>query len=804
MPFTSLLSDLRHGARTLRLNPVFAVSALATLTIGIGGTVALFSVVRSVLLDPPGYADPTHVVHLYETREDGSDRANMSYPDVMDVRDRAAALSGVSARQSWSPTLTGTGTPARLDGASVNANYFNVLGVPAVLGRVFDEGDGVAGHPPVVIVSHRLWGERFGRDVEIIGRTLDLSGLPYEIIGVLPADFEDTEGTLDVWRADPSYFDVTQLSRTGHSFRPMARIAPGYSIDQVNAELSRINADLVREYPEKTGDGMIAVPVMDVLVGDGRDAIIMLFASVSVLLLIACTNVANLLLGRADARRREMAIRTAMGASPRRLVEQLVIESLLLAFLGGGAGLLLAVIAVPGFVGMTTAIPRADQITIDPTVIGFAVVVTALAGLVFGLAPAVLTSRRAPAAHLRDGVRTLDAGGRWSTRTSLVIGELALSVVLLSSAGLLARSLLALQSVDKGVRTENILTLNLTPSSDNRPEHSDLTRYWQEVIARLSAIPGVRSAAAVSFLPMSGGYEGQGIRRMDRPEPEPGQAPGAEARAVTPDYFRTMGISVLRGRGFTAADDSAAPLVAVINQTLAASLFPGEDPLGKRIEVQRTAPEVIGIVTDVRQFGVQAEVRPEIYAPHAQPFVPWIRRSMDLVVHTERDAESLASPVREAVWSVDPTAPIASMRTMERWVADDISAPRFRTLLVGAFAVYALLLALIGIGGVLSYSVARRTREFGLRAAIGATSTDVLRMVLAQGARIIAIGVGIGLAGSLLAARILRGILFQVSPSDPLTMAVVTGTVVLVAFAAMLVPAARAARVSPVIAMRTE
>jgi putative ABC transport system permease protein len=303
---------------------------------------------------------------------------------------------------------------------------------------------------------------------------------------------------------------------------------------------------------------------------------------------------------------------------------------------------------------------------------------------------------------------------------------------------------------------------------------------------------------------MSGGYEGQGIRRMDRPEPEPGQAPGAEARAVTPDYFRTMGISVLRGRGFTAADDSAAPLVAVINQTLAASLFPGEDPLGKRIEVQRTAPEVIGIVTDVRQFGVQAEVRPEIYAPHAQPFVPWIRRSMDLVVHTERDAESLASPVREAVWSVDPTAPIASMRTMERWVADDISAPRFRTLLVGAFAVSALLLALIGIGGVLSYSVARRTREFGLRAAIGATSTDVLRMVLAQGARIIAIGVGIGLAGSLLAARILRGILFQVSPSDPLTMAVVTGTVVLVAFAAMLVPAARAARVSPVIAMRTE
>lgn len=797
--------DLRYGARTLRLNPLFTFATLATLSLGIGGTVALFSVVRAVLLAPPAFDSPEQVVNLFETREQlPGQLSNMSYPDVMDLRDRSKTLSGVAARQSWNPTLLGIGDPVRVEGGSVSAAFFDILGVRAAAGRLFDEGDGVAGHAPVVVVSERLWRERFGADPGLIGRTLQLSGTAYDVVGVVPHDFEDTDGPHVLWRADPPHFDVNVLSRTGHSYRPTARIATGYTLDEVNAELTQINADLVREYPEKTGDGVVAVPVMDVLVGESRAAIVLLFAAVSLLLLIACANVANLLLSRATARRREMAVRTALGASPRRLAAQLLAESLVLAVLGGGAGILLAWAVVPAFVGMSTAIPRAERIAIDPVVVGFAVIVMLLVGVGFGLAPAWLVGRRSPAVHLRDGQRTVDPASGLTLRNVLVVGELALSLVLLTGAGLLIRSFANLQQIDKGVRTENVLTMSVSPSGTNWPDHGDLTRYWEQVVDRVNAIPGVRSAGAVSFLPMSGGYEGQGIWRADRPRPEPGQFSGAEARAVTPDYFQTMGISVLRGRGFTAADDSAGPGVIAINQTLAQQLFAGEDPLGNSIMVQRAPHEIVGVVTDARQFGVEAPVRAEMYAPHAQPFVSWIRGSMDLVVHTEVDPMSVAGAVRQAVLSVDATTPIAEIKTMDRWATEDVSGPRFRTTLLGTFASVALLLAVVGITGVLSYAVGRRTPEFGLRAALGATHGDVVRIVLAQGARLVSVGVLIGLGLSLLGARLIRSVLFGVDASDPLTVTLVTVGVVAVSFGAMLVPAIRAGRVSPTVAMRAE
>ena len=396
------------------------------------------------------------------------------------------------------------------------------------------------------------------------------------------------------------------------------------------------------------------------------------------------------------------------------------------AALGGSAGVGLAWALLPAFVGATTAIPRADRIALDPAVLGFAVTVTLLVGLLFGLAPAWLVGRRSPVEHLRDGHGAVDGSHGWTLRNALVVAELSLSIVLLTGAGLLIRSFLNLQHVDKGVRTEQVLTMQASPSSANWPGHNDLTSYWQQVIDGVSALPGVRSAGAVSFLPMSGGYEGQGIYRADRPRPEPGQSTGAEARAVTLDYFHAMGITVLRGRAFTVADDSAGPGVIAINQTLAQQLFADDDPLGKSIMVQGQPHEIVAIVNDTRQFGVEAPVRPEMYAPHAQPFVWWIRGAMDLVVHTEVDPLSVASAVRQTVWSVDPTTPITDLKTMETWAAEDVSGPRFRTLILGTLATIALLLAAVGITGVLSYAVGRRTLEFGLRAALGATSQEGL------------------------------------------------------------------------------
>lgn len=805
MSIQHLIADFRYGARGLRNNPLFTLAALATLTVSIGGTVALFSVLRGVLLAPPAFAAPHDVVNLFETRErQPGVRSNMSYPDVIDLRDRTETLSGVAARQSWIPTLLGEGTPARITGGSVSASFFSVLGVQPVIGRLFDDGDAAPGHAPVVVIGQALWTERFGADPGILGRTLELSGTGYEVVGIVPADFEDTDGPNEIWRADPPHFDVAQQSRTGHSFRPTARIAPGYTLDDVNAELAQINADLTREYPEKAGDGMLAVPVMDVLVGESRAAIVLLFAAVSLLLLIGCANVANLLLARATSRRREMAVRTALGAGPGRLSAQLLAESLALAAVGGVAGVLLAWGLLPAFVGATSAIPRAERIALDPAVLAFALAVTLLVGLLFGLAPAWLVGRRSPVEYLRDGHGMVEASHGWTLRNALVVGELSLSIVLLTGAGLLIRSFLNLQQVEKGVRTEQVLTMRVSPSAANWPGHSPKTRYWQQVIESVTALPGVRSAGAVSFLPMSGGYEGQGIYRADGPRPEPGQAVGAEARAVTPDYFHAMGLTVLTGRGFSVADDSAGRPVMAINQTLARQLFPGEDPIGRAIMVQGEPHEIVGIVNDARQFGVEAPVRPEMYAPHAQPFVSWIRGTMDLVVHTDVDPLAVAPAVRQAVWSVDPTTPITNLKTMETWAAEDVSGPRFRTLILGTLAAIALLLAAVGITGVLSYAVGRRTPEFGLRAALGATSQDVVRIVLGQGARLIGVGVAVGLALSVVGARSIRTVLFEVGAGDPVTVVLVTAGVVLVSLAAMLIPAIRAGRVNPVVAMRME
>jgi putative ABC transport system permease protein len=802
-----LWSDLRFGLRHLRRETLFTGTAFLTLTLGVGATVTLFSIVNAVLIQPPVFDHPETIVRLYETRETRPGvLSNMAWPDVVDVRNRSTTLADVSEKQYWAPTILDRGDPARLLGASVMSGFFDILGVQPVLGRFFTADEGELGHEPLVVLGHHVWVGRFGADSSVIGATVNLSEALYTVIGVAPAGFEDAEGQFDLWRSRPSHFSMDVQSRTGHSMRPIARIMPGYTLDQVNADLASISAGLLEEYPDdKAGDGFVAVPLMEVIVGSGRRAILTLFGAVTVLLLIACANVANLLLSRAAARQREFAVRTALGAGPKRLISQLLTENVLLATMGGLGGITLAFVAVRLLGTFTTGIPRADRVQIDGMVLLFALAATGVVGILFGLMPALHASRTDLVADLKDGMRGASSGVRGlALKNGLVVAEIALALVLLTSAGLLTRSLVNIRDIDPGVRVDNVLTMNVDPSTQRYPAHSDLTRYWDQVVRGVEAIPGVVHAGAVSFLPLSGGFEGQGIRRADQPPLPPGQGLGAEARAVTLDYFATLGIELQRGRLFTTADDSASASVLVINEALAGVMFPGEDPLGKSIVVQRVPREIVGIVSDVRQFGVLADTRSEIYAPHAQPFVSWIRATMDLAIHVDGDAMAVAATVQRKIWEIDTQVPISDVRTMALWAADDIAAPRFRTYILGLFSTVALALAAVGIAGVLMYAVSHRTREFGVRVAIGATQSDLLALTFRHGLKLIVAGLALGLIGSFVATRALRSILFDIEPTDPLTMAAVTGLLGLIAIIAVLVPALRATRVSPLEAMRAD
>ncbi len=796
--------DVRFAVRSLRRNPLFAVASLTTLTLGIGSTVALFTIVNAVLLRPPLFEDASRVVRLYETRDRDSELSNMSYPDIVDVRERSSTLLHVAAKQSWSPTLLGDGDPVRLDGASVSANFFSLLGVAPAAGRFFTSEESETGHEPVVVLSHHVWSERLGAAPDIVGRSVDLSGVRYTVVGVAPVGFEDPDGHLDIWRARPPYFDVNVLFRTGHNMRPFARMASGVTLQQVNAELAAISAELLEEFPdEKAGDGIVAVPIMDVMIGGSRVGVLTLFIAVCVLLLIASSNVANLLLSRATVRRGEIAVRTALGASMSRIVSQLLVESMVLSATGTILGLILASTGVRLFVGLGAAVPRAETISIDAVVIAFAIAVSFIVALLFGIAPALQLASPRRIEDMRAQARQVTVGNL-RFRNGLVVTEVALALTLLMGAGLLLRSLTNLTGIESGIRSDNILTMNVTPAERRYAAHSDLTRFWEDVVERVDALPGVVDVGAVSFLPMTGGYEGQGIRRTDRPPPAPSDRIGTEARAVTPRYFQTIGITVIAGRGFLPSDDSSSIAVAVINQSLSRLLFPGEDPLGKRVNVRGIPREIVGVVSDVRQFGVLREARSEIYAPHAQVFVPWIRAGMDLVVQTGTDPLSLSAVVQRAIWETDATVPITDVKTMARWVSQDLAAPRVRAYLLGLFSAIAALMAAVGIGGVLAYTVNQRRHEFGVRMALGAGTRDLMHIVWAHGAKLILVGVTLGTLASYGLNRFLESILFGISSNDPMTFGLVVLGLAIVGLLAASVPAFMAGRVAPGEAMRVE
>jgi len=798
--------DLRLAGRGLARRPLFTAVAATTLAVGIGATVAMFSIVNGVLLTRLGYTQPDRVVHLFSLLVQAEGQLPMSYPDFHDLRERTRTLSEAAAMMGWGATLF-DGEPLRVTGASVSGNYFDVLGVQPAVGRFFLPEEGELGHEPVVVLSHSFWQRRFGGDPGLVGQALELSGISYTVVGVAPHDLEVPWGEVDMWRARPDYFSVTRASRGSHNTWPIARIASGATLDEVNAELAEIAVQLEPEEPAHRGQRFQAVPIMDVMVGSVRPVLIVLLGSVALVLLIACANVANLLLSRATERKREIAVRSSLGAARGQIIAQLLSESVLLAALGGVLGVGIAYVSVDLFVALgTTQIPRASLVHIDRTVLAFALGVSMLTAIVFGLAPAVQASKVDLAQSLREGGRgSTDGAKRRAARHGLVVAEVALCSMLLIGAGLFLKSLNNLTQVETGYSSEDVLTFRLSPIGEQYQEHDDLTRYYQDVIARLSAIPGVTSVGAASFSPLGAGENQEDVTRDDRPLPDPVEIMNAPVRAVTPDYLPTLGISLLRGRQFSDADDVSAPDVAIVSEDLVRQLFPGEDPIGRYVTVDYDrSRRIVGVVEDVRHRGVQEDVRPTIYAPHAQQFIPYVRRAMSVGLKTQIDHRVLADAVRTAVWDVDPTVPVQDYQALAQLVFEDMGGPRFRATLLTTFATLALLLAMIGVAGAVAYSVAQRRSEIGIRMALGARSGTVVGMVMKEGMRQVVLGMALGVGGALALGSVVESMLFDVAPRDPVALVASSMVLTTVAALAIWIPAARAAGVGAFKVLREE
>jgi putative ABC transport system permease protein len=807
-----VIQDTRYGWRTFRRNPFFTVVVVLTLGLGIGGNAAIFSVMNAVLLRPLPYEDPDRVVHLLGTQQGVLSRhVWMSYPAFVEWRDRNETLVDAAAQSGWNPTLLGMGVPTRLSAASVSANFFDILGVQPLSGRFFLPEEGELGHDPVVVLSYGLWQRRFGGDPGVIGRTIDLSGNPFTVVGVTRADFEPPLFQPQLWQARPPWWDETQLSRGNRSWRAIGRLKPGVSLEQAQADMDVLAAWMAEQYPGfNTAEGVRLVTVKERMVGSARLAMLTLLGAVAVVLLVACANVANLLLSRAAVREREVALRAALGASRRRVLGQLFTESVILAVAGGTLGLVLAWVGTGYLVSLGQAgIPRVAAIRLDGAVLAFTLGVSILSSILVGLAPGIQSAKASLTTVLQDGARGSATGSRSQMVCSgLVVAEIALSLVLLAGAGLLIQSFNNLRRVDAGLNAESVLTLQTAPARAQYPDHGSLARFYEDVTVRLKAIPGVQTAGAISFLPMTGGQSCGAFARNDRPPETLQQREGAvvcaEVRAVTPGYFQAIGMTLLRGRSFTSADDSSAVQVGVINEAMARQQYPGEDPIGKQMTVQGQSREIVGIVSDVKELGLAADPSMAFYSPQAQELVDWMRRTMTLTLRTTVDPLSVAEAARTTIWSVDETIPISQVRTMESVVTANVAQPRFRTTLLAIFASVALLLASIGIAGVVGYTVAQRVPEFGVRKALGAQERDLLALVLGQGMRLTLLGVGIGLVGAFGTTRLLSSMLFEVPAIDIATFAGVTLLLSGVAMLASYLPARRASRVDPMTALRLQ
>ncbi len=806
-PMETLLKDVLYALRTLRKTPSFTCVALLTLGLGIGVNTAIFSIVDGVLLRPLPYQDPARVIAMNETTPMVG-TVSVSYLDFQDWRAQSHSFSDMAAVSSVGFNLAGIDQPENISGVAVTPNYLSLLGLRPLLGRDFDPSETKAGAAPVVLLSYQLWQAKFAGESNAVGRTISLDGRGFTIIGVLPPDYRSADKVdviepIGVWLTGNS--SASERGSRGDML-VIGRLAPQASFEQARAEMDGIAARLAHAYPGTNDQfGVVLQPIRELFVSGLRPAILILFGAVMFVLLIACANVANLFLMRGAGRTKEIALRIALGASRGRIIRQLLAESFVLAILGGILGLALAAAGINGIARLIPVDRLAGaSINLNPMVLLFAGVAVVLSAFLFGLAPAVQLTKPGVQSELKDGGRTTASGqNRW--RAVLAVAEISLALVLLVGAGLMMKSLYRLLAVDPGVRSDRVLTMEMSLRKSQYDKDITKLNFWQQTAERVRALPGVESVALGTSIPLTGDHARADVTIEGMALPKPGSFPHPDSHTVSPGYAHTLGVPVLRGREFEDEDTENAPPVTMINARMAREYFPKENPVGKRIKFGHPSDPskwmtIVGVVGDTRLYGLANPSRLEIYVPFRQD----VPSHMYLVVKSAMDPGALTSAIRAAVRESDKDQAIFGISTMDQLIVNSVSTRRITLILLGLFSTLALVLAAIGIYGVISYSVAQRTHEIGIRMALGAQKADVLRMVLAQGARIAGAGVVIGLAASLGLTRLLANLLFSVSAADPLTFVAVAITLILVAMLACYIPARRTLRVDPMIALRYE
>jgi putative ABC transport system permease protein len=802
-----MIADVRYAIRMLAKSPAFTFIAVLTLGLAIGANTAIFSVVNAVLLRPLPYPQAEQLVRIFG-KQPTLDEAPSSPANFLEWKAENQVFTRIATWNGQGFNLTGTDKPERVIGALVSSDLFQLLGVQPALGRDFTVEEDREGADRVAILSYEFWQRRFAGDPNAIRQTIALSDQTYTIVGVMPRGFAFPDPRAQIWT--PVAFNAAErATRDTNYIDVVARLKPGVSLEQAQANMTAIAQSQAQRYPQtNTGIGVKVVSLQEQMVGDVRPMLIVLFGAVGFVLLIACANVANLLLARAAARHREMAIRGALGASRSRVVRLLLTESVLLAIVGGAVGLLLAIWSLDLLVSLKPAnLPRIAEIGVNRTVFFFTAAVSVLTGVLFGLAPAWQVSKTDLNEGLKEGGRGSDAPGRHRIRALLVISEVALSIVLLIGAGLMIRSFVRLLAVDPGFKADHVLTAFVSLPVAKYSKHQEQTAFFDRLLERLRNVPGVSAAGVVTDIPLYGGSS-TGFDVEGRTPAAPGQRAMTDYRIISSDYFAAMGMRLMKGRNFAASDTETAPGVVVINETLAARFFAGEDPIGKRLDMSgapKDVREIVGVVADVRNYGVDADVKPEAYVPllqSAPSYLSNVTSALTIVVRSAIDPTALAQTLREQVQALDKDQPVSAIKTMERYLDESVAQRRFNMLLLGVFASLALVLAAVGIYGVIAYTVTQRTHEMGIRIALGARGGDILRLVFANSMAATISGIVIGLAAAFALTRLLQSLLYQVSATDPVVFAAIPLLLLAVAAIATYFPARRATKVNPISALR--
>jgi len=815
----ALLQDLRYAIRMLLKNKSYTAVALFTLALGIGANAAIFSVLDGVLLRPLPYPDIDRIMIVGETTRAGQPMS-VAWPNFQDWRAQNQTFESLGVYRAAVVNLSGGDQPERLIASHVSSEVFAAVGLQPLGGRLFTVTEDGAGAERVALLSERMWRTRFGADPAMVGRTLTLNNEPYTVVGIMPAAMRFPSRLTDVWMPIGTIVSTFPPRGAHPGLTGVGKLKPGVTYQQAVADMDTVSRRLEQQYPESNKNNTTALtPYYEFLVSNIRPALLVLIGAVAFVLLIGCANLANLMLAKSEARQREIAIRSALGADRRRLVQQLLAESLLLSAVGGAIGSVIAWWAVKAFVASKpTTVPRVDLIGVDGRVLAFAAIVSMATGIVFGLVPALRASSPDLVTALKEAVRGSIGAGSRRFRSVLIVAEVGLAGVLLVGAGLMVKSFSRMMSIDPGFNPERVVTMRLTLPDSKYPTREQWTRFHEELLGRVIRLPAVDSAAINSAVPLEGGGRESPVIAEGSPMPTPGR-PGTMClfQAVSPDYFRAMGVALITGRVLSAGDTRESTAVAVVDESLARKLFPDVDPIGKRIafefeghgaaDARPKWREIVGVVRRVHQYGLTSEPPfVQLYTPFVQ--LPlWMldrRPTMALFVRTTTSSETIAGSIRREVAAIDRDIPVYGVQTMTGYLAQNMEQPRLTVMLLAGFGALALLLSIVGIYGVVSYTVSQRTQEIGIRMALGATRRDVLRMVVGQGMVLTAIGIAIGLAASYGASRWIAAMLYEVSPHDPSTFALIAAVLALVAFFATCVPGLRATRVNPIEALRYE